>query len=301
MKQLLCLFFIALFLLTKVNPTKMERKKSSKSRNTAEKEPGESHTGSYSTNDYPPLDMTEKDWPQLCSTGKEQTPIDLPNKNDPKVIKNVKPVEILRADYNLISGEYFANHKNKKWGMYLKNQGSLYVRKNGITYKYDLLNIHAHANSEHLLNGEPGDMEIHIVHLKDTKWLADQGVKDDPDKRNKALVLGTLWKARGNWFNPKIEELQLATGKPVDRLNLTSWANKEKSFYHYEGSLTTPDCNQFVNWVVYDGFNYMSKSQFESIKKEIFDIYPEGNGRKVKPLNNRDIYYVKASSRRRKF
>lgn len=248
---------------------------------------------SYPVSEYPPYDMTEKGWPPICFSGQEQTPIDVPAKNSIKVTQSYgELIKLLRSEYNVVNGRDFTNHGNLKWVMDLTGVGSLYVMKNNITYKYDMANIHMHIYSEHTFKGALADMEFHIVHMKDTAWLKAQGVTDDPDKRNAALVLGTMWKAKGEVDNPDIAKLNWATGAMVYGLDFNSWANKTRNFWHYEGGLTTPGCNEFVNWVLYDGYNYMSNSQFESLKAQVMAVYPMGNGRTTKPLNKRKLWYV---------
>lgn len=290
-RYLNCFLLISFFLFSYV--VNLQIKSTSLSEPSHTSEPAHSeHKHSYPVSEYPPLDMTEKDWPAKCA-GEAQTPIDLPDKNHKSVTQsNGEIIKILRSEYKVVKGREFSNHDNKKWGMDLKGAGSLYVLKNGITYKYDLDNIHLHIFSEHTFNGERGDLEMHVVHMKDKKWLAQQGVTVDPDSKNEAIVLGSLWKAEGNKASPQIEDLNLGSGAPVKHLDLKPWASRTKNFWHYEGSLTVPKCNEFVNWVVYDGFHYMSESQFEAIKSEVFALYPQGNGRKVKPLNDRKLFYV---------
>jgi len=248
---------------------------------------------SYPVSKFPPLDMTEKDWPSQCKSGQSQTPINFPKVVGSGVIRSKGEVmQILRSEYKPIDGKDFVNHDNKKWGMDLTGAGSLYVKKNGITYKYDLSNIHLHIKSEHTFDGKQGDMEIHIVHLKDAAWLKAQGVFSDPDQKNEALVLGTLWKVQGNKPNSFIKQLNLGTGKHVKGLNLNPWASTSQPFWHYEGSLTVPACMEFVNWIVFDGFNYMTQAQLKTVREQIMHVYPKGNERAIKPLNNRKLFYV---------
>jgi carbonic anhydrase len=243
--------------------------------------------------------MTEGDWPEKCKIGQEQTPIDLPDPSSDGVIQsNGEVIRILESDYKLVNGRDFSNKKNKKFGMDLDGQGSLYVMKNGIKYKYDVKNIHLHIPSEHTFKGQKADMEIHIVHMKDKKWLKAEGVSNDPDFRNEALVLGTTWVAKGTENNPLIESLNWTENEKVKDLDMTPWVMTNNSFWHYEGSLTVPNCNEFINWILFDEIQVMSTSQFESMKKQVYDVYPNGNARKIQKLNNRKLYYVQPVSSR---
>jgi carbonic anhydrase len=284
------LFVISIVLLVHAHTIKINK--------SASDEPSSHSSQSYPVSKFPPLDMTEKDWPSQCKFGALQSPI-----NFPKVVVSQVPkfkgevMQILRSEYKPIDGKDFVNHNNKKWGMYLTGAGSLYVKKNGITYKYDLSNIHLHIKSEHTFDGKQGDMEIHIVHLKDAAWLKAQGVFSDPDQKNEALVLGTLWKVQGNKPNSFIKQLNLGTGKHVKGLNLNPWASTSQPFWNYEGSLTTPDCKEFVNWIVFDGFFYMSEAQFKTVKSQVMAVYPKGNARNIKSFNKRKLFYVTPKSK----
>jgi carbonic anhydrase len=293
--QNMLLLLISLILFAHILNRKLKRKSKKTSNHLGET----SHHSHYPISKYPPRDMTERDWPEQCKIGQEQTPIDLPDPSSDGVIQsNGEVIRILESDYKLVNGRDFSNKKNKKFGMDLDGQGSLYILKNGIKYKYDVKNIHLHIPSEHTFKGRKADMEIHIVHMKDKKWLKAEGVRNDPDFRNEALVLGTTWVAKGTENNPLIESLNWTENDKVKDLDMTPWAMMNKSFWHYEGSLTVPNCNEFINWILFDEIQEMSTSQFESMKKQVYDVYANGNARKVKKLNNRKLYYVQPGSSR---
>ena len=43
-----------------------------------------------------------------------------------------------------------------------------------------------------------------------------------------------------------------------------------KGFYHYKGSLTTPDCHEIVNWIVLKDTNFVKSSQLEALRCLVF-------------------------------
>ena len=43
-----------------------------------------------------------------------------------------------------------------------------------------------------------------------------------------------------------------------------------KGFYHYKGSLTTPDCHEIVNWIVMKNVQYVTSSQLEALRCLVF-------------------------------
>jgi carbonic anhydrase len=104
--------------------------------------------------------------------------------------------------------------------------------------------------SDNTIQGASYDMESHIVHLKDNDYLKANGILNDPDVVNQALVISMLWKAKGETAHPDTSKLNWATSAPIKDLDLNPWSNNTKSFWHYTGSLTNPRCTEYVNWVI---------------------------------------------------
>jgi len=65
----------------------------------------------------------------------------------------------------------------------------------------------------------------------------------------------------------------------------------EQSFYSYEGSLTTPECNEIVNWVILREIQPCNKEQFEIFEKKL-----DKNFRYIQNLNTRTIYVTEADN-----
>ena len=135
------------------------------------------------------------------------------------------------------------------------------------------------------------ELEIHLVHFKDTSPFTSKNITD-PDASNIALVVGLLFKVADDATNLIIQKLNVATAAPVQELDLSSYVQPTRNYFHYSGGLTTPGCVEVVNWVVMQKFEYMSPAQFEDFKKLILPLYPTGNGRLTKPLYNRPIYFI---------
>ena len=67
------------------------------------------------------------------------------------------------------------------------------------------------------------------------------------------------------------------------------------SFFHYKGSLTTPNCTEGVNFLVLAEVQYISFDDMANFKRfwknnKAFATY-SGNNRLVQPLNGRPVYY----------
>lgn len=54
---------------------------------------------------------------------------------------------------------------------------------------------------------------------------------------------------------------------------------------YYQGSLTTPKCDEEVHWVIMDEIEGISQRQCDQIVDWIGKEYPTGNAREIYPLN----------------
>jgi carbonic anhydrase len=139
--------------------------------------------------------------------------------------------------------------------------------------KYALLQFHFHHPSEHLSDGWPYAMEMHLVHASADGQLAVLGVFIKPGATNQALA--PIWSAMPSKQGPEIKRGSVRI-RPAALLP----ANPEN--YRYHGSLTTPPCSEKVLWTVYRQPIEASRGQI----KKFGDLFPM-NARSAQPMNRR--------------
>jgi hypothetical protein len=69
----------------------------------------------------------------------------------------------------------------------------------------------------------------------------------------------------------------------------------DKSFYFYEGSLTTPPCTETVRFLVMNEIQYLTFSDIEQFQRfwggNRRFANGRGNNRLIQPLNSRKVYF----------
>ncbi len=144
---------------------------------------------------------------------------------------------------------------------------------------YELKQIHFHEASEHTINGVRYPIEMHLVHIS---------------KNNKIAVLAVLAiegeSSEPYTFLEKYLPIKKGETKPVNStfdLNLKLPKNKE--YYTYEGSLTTPPCTESVSWYVFKTPVTVSLKQVKLLQ----ELMPLNNYRNEQPLNERVVkHYI---------
>lgn len=114
-----------------------------------------------------------------------------------------------------------------------------YLTYNGV--RYNLVQFHVHATSEHTLNGKSYALEAHLVHRNDLGQLAVVGVLFDSAVGASRTALDTM--IENSPENVGTKEKANST-IPVDFVPTSG------NFYFYNGSLTTPPCTEGVTWIV---------------------------------------------------
>jgi len=216
----------------------------------------EAHSWGYSGEHSP------DHWGGVCSTGKDQSPIDIVNPTKEKLPAiefsyRASPLSVVNNGHSI----------QVNYG-----PGSSIVR-DGKTY--DLVQFHFHHMSENTIKGEHTPMELHLVHKASDGSLAVVAVMLQEGKANK--VVETVWS------NISAEEGKenAPASVTVDAAGLLP---HKHGYYTFPGSLTTPPCSEGVLWLVLEEPETLSTEQIAKFAA----IYPD-NARPVQPLNGRQV------------
>ncbi|MFS0786563.1 carbonic anhydrase family protein [Shouchella sp. 1P09AA] len=140
---------------------------------------------------------------------------------------------------------------------------------------YTLAQFHFHTPSEHTVDDESFEMELHFVHKDANDNLAVLGVLMEEGEHND--VLEDVWS-----IMPSNEEIAAETVE----LHPNDLIPADLRSFQYNGSLTTPPCDEGVKWSVIDEPIELSREQIDRFQA----IYPS-NYRPVQDLGDRDVGY----------
>ncbi len=151
------------------------------------------------------------------------------------------------------------------------------VRIAGKTYK--LIQFHFHSPSENIKDGQPYAMEAHLVHQNDAGELAVVAVWLQPGHINR--LLKTLWANIPKQVGHQ-QVLPSVVANPLDLLPA------DGSYYHFQGSLTTPPCTEGAQWYVMQNPIEVSQSQVD----HFVAVLGGHNARPINPLHGREVVSV---------
>jgi carbonic anhydrase len=199
----------------------------------------------------------------VCSRGRAQSPVDIPTSapvNPPDLAISYRPTAL--------------NIFNNGHTIQVDTDPGSVLRLDGLDYA--LVQYHFHARSEHTFNGNPADMELHLVHRNPAGGLAVVG------------VLMTKGGADSPAFAPTLGNLPAQPGPPRPvpgaSVNPADMLPTDRAYYRYDGSLTTPPCSEGVKWLVMTNPVRTSDGQVAAFQKLFARDY-----RPVQPLNGRSF------------
>ncbi|CAL4236642.1 unnamed protein product, partial [Meganyctiphanes norvegica] len=170
----------------------------------------------------------------------------------------------------------------------------------GLTGEYTLAQFHFHwgcknnRGSEHTVDGTRYAMELHLVHYKTIYGSLAEAIKYEDG----LAVLGVFFNV--GVINLSLKHFTYALPAVVVEgsekeihfnVALTDLIPVRRDFYRYQGSLTTPTCNEVVIWSVFCSHLSFSEEQANAFRKikghnghKLCDNY-----RGIQPLNHREV------------
>ena len=159
------------------------------------------------------------------------------------------------------------------------------------------MQIRFHAPSEHFVNGVQYDAEMHIVHHykgTDSHLGAMIAIFFDTKRatNNNPAFLDSVFKV-----------LDMEGPNAAGQIRIEDFLKKIdfRDYWSYEGSLTTPPCEEGIKWIVLSNVQYISPAHLTRITAKLADD-PEyasgrGNNRALQARNGREIFHTLATTR----
>jgi carbonic anhydrase len=198
----------------------------------------------------------------MCDKGKNQSPVNI-------VPSDTTQLKEIDFKYTSSMKSIVNNGHTIQINM---NPGSKINIENS---SYELLQFHFHTPSENKINSVSYPLEAHFVHMNKKGQLAVVAVMFTPTEKNNELT--KLWQALPK-KQFKTEALSIAD-------TAMTLLPKNKAYYRFNGSLTTPPCTEGVRWYVMKTPINVSKSQVETFHHAIH----HNNNRPIQELNARVV------------
>ncbi|WP_368540623.1 carbonic anhydrase [Enterobacter soli] len=140
---------------------------------------------------------------------------------------------------------------------------------------WTLQQFHFHAPSENTIHGKKAAMEMHLVHKNAQGELTVVAVMFNKGAANPEL--------EALWSTMPVQTEQSAT--LTTHLNLNALLPKDKTYWRFSGSLTTPPCSEGVTWIVLKHPLTLSTAQLEKFTHTMH----HDNNRPVQSLHGRVV------------
>ncbi len=198
----------------------------------------------------------------LCGKGKEQSPINISG-------AKTSNLPVIQFDYKPDSLEILNNGHT----IQVNHAAGSSITVGG--EKYELLQFHFHTPSENIVGGKAFPKEMHLVHKSAKGQLAVVGVFAKAGNKNTAL--DKIWEHMPS----KVGDKKMVASISVNAAELLP---ADRSYYSFNGSLTTPPCSEGVKWMVLKTPIEASNAQIKQFTKVI-----GSNARPVQPIHAREL------------
>jgi carbonic anhydrase len=209
----------------------------------------------------------------LAAIGRSQSPIDIVTKD---VTKDVIKADLPPLEFETCPTELTVLSNGHTVEALAPGASNLEFLGQG----YTLTQYHFHAPSEHTIDGEHADMELHFVHSNDAGHLAVVAVLYDEGEEDHPFFLSILKD------DAPVEpgEEKVFPDQKIDIAGYFPPSAKQRNCYMYDGSLTTPPATEGVRWFVCAEKVQLSRTQIESVRRLYFH-----NNRPIQPTYVRTV------------
>ncbi|MBE3671009.1 carbonic anhydrase [Vibrio navarrensis] len=195
-----------------------------------------------------------------CAMGKNQSPIDI-----------AQPIEAEMKALELNYVGQVVSLTNNGHTLQAGVSGKNFLNVDGKSF--ELKQFHFHTPSENVIKGKQYPLEAHFVHADSEGNLAVVAVMFDTGKQNPLL----------NELTAKMPTVGEQVTLP-HAFDVAALLPKQKDYYRFNGSLTTPPCSEGVRWLVLKQASELSSSQTEQLVSVMGH-----NNRPLQPLNARTV------------
>jgi carbonic anhydrase len=201
---------------------------------------------------------------KACSSGREQSPIDI---RGARLNKALQPIQ-----FHYIAGSVTEENDGHTIAIHVK-PGS-YIVADGV--RYELVQFHFHHPSETTVKGKYSDMEVHLVHKSADGKQAVVAVRLIEDRGSPNAVMATLWE--------HLPETARKSEKVPDMVNPGGLLPADRGYWTYTGSLSEPPCTEGVRWFVFEEELSLSRDQlrtFAALYRVNTRPVQDAHGRKI--------------------
>ena len=240
----------------------------------------------------------------LCDTGLEQSPIDLTTDTDTSDVMNL-------IGYNYYDFKASFDPADPTYTTVFADEAKRAESELQITFAdgsksfFTPKQFHFHAPSEHSVDGELYDAEVHFVHvIKGSGTVEDDG---SVSGERYGAVIGVFFdteegSATENPFITSVQQAAEAGDSDAQEVAVRNFLGSidMTDYWSYDGSFTTPPCTEGIKWSVIKQVQSISEDQLNWFKSRLADdadfAEGQGNNRIVQNLNQRTLYYSGATS-----
>lgn len=267
----------------------------------------ENHTNAHWSFNYKDLQAWTAHY-STCS-GHHQSPIDIEDNASLVVLKNVYPKLTISGYDHKLSEINVTNNGHTVVATVSEGMSVSGGPLGDSVYQFVQLHFHwgskDSVGSEHRLYNKTFPIECHFVHFNRKYKILDQAMNHE-DGLLVIAVFGKLSDENNTALQPisdSLDRIELSPSmarvvsdhiEPMEDL----FPSNHNTYYHYNGSLTTPTCHESVLWILFPEPIQISEYQlneFRGLRQGDEDhLILADNFRPLQPLNGRMVEFVES-------